>query len=188
MRLVTAAVLVFATAFGLGAALTIAAPAQPASHIVNGVDFDELSFGKIHLHKGTYTADDPRITTTIDSFYHGQVAGKTLAVVVLRDELPATGYDESAEMFEVNAGKANHLSSLGDFSFYSEGDGPYPDNWIYVSFADNKLYADVWDHGHRCDKRHDWVASTYTIRGSKLQRIDVLRHHRKGLPVDCRAE
>jgi len=180
MRFAAACVFAFVVSFGLGA-MTLAAP----SHIVNGVDFDELTFGSIHLHKGTYTADDPRITTTIDSFYHGQVAGKTLAVAVLRGELPATGYNASAEAFEVSGGKANHLASLGDFSYYSEGDGPYPDNWIYVSFVGGKLYADVWNHDHRCDKLHDWVVSTYTVKNNRLLRINVLRHHRRGVPVEC---
>ncbi len=183
MRFAAAVVFVFASAFALGA-VTRAAP--PSSHSVNGVDFDELTFGSIHLHKGTYTADDPAITTTIDNFYHGQVAGKTVAVAVLRGELPATGYNASAEAFEVSGGKANHLADLGDFSYFSEGDGPYPDNWIYVSFADNKLYADVWNHDHRCDKLHDWVVSTYTMKNDHLLRINTLRHHRKGTPVECK--
>jgi hypothetical protein len=184
MRLAAAYFCVFAAlTFG---SVHAAAPAQPASHVVKGVDFDELTFGSIHLHKGTYTADDPAITTTIDAFYHGQVTGKTVAVAVLRGELPATGYNASAEAFEVSGGKANHMGNLGDFSYFSEGDGPYPDNWIYVSFADNKLYADVWNHDHRCDKRHDWVVSTYTIRNNQLLRMNTLRHHRKGIPVECR--
>ena len=186
MRFAAALFAVVAPLFATSS-FTVSSAAQPSSHTVNGFDFDELKFGSIHLHKGTYTADDPAITTTIDSFYHGQVAGKQVAVVVLRGELPATGYNASAEAFEVSHGKATHLGGLGDFSYYTEGDGPYPDNWVYISFADNKLYADVWNHDHRCDKNHDWVVTTYTIRGSKLQRINTLRHHRAGMPVECRA-
>jgi len=184
MRFFAALLYVLASLFALGSVSGIATAASSA-HTVNGVDFDELTFGAIHLHQGTYTADDPHITTTIDSFYHGRLAGKAVVVVVLRDELPATGFNASAEAFEASGGKAMHLAKLGDFSFYSEGDGPYPGNWIYVSFADNRLYADVWDHGHRCDKHHDWVVSTYAMHGSQLQRVSVLRHHRKGVPLEC---
>lgn len=186
MRLAAASVCILATLLTLNP--TRAAADKSGPHTVNGVNFDELTFGSIRLHNGTYSAPDPPITTSIDSFYHGQVSGKTAAVVVFRDELPATGYNARAEAFEVSRGRANHLGALGEFSYYTDGDGPYPDNWIYVSFADNRLYADVWDHGHRCDKNHDWVASTYTIRGGKLRRINVLRHHRKGIPVECRTD
>ncbi len=185
MRFAAAVVFVLASLLTLNS-VPAAVPAQSLSHTVNGFDFDELTLGSIHLHKGTYTADDPRITTSSDNFYHGRVAGQTLAVVVLRDELPATGFNASAQAFGVLDGKASHLGNLGDFSYYSEGDGPYPGNWIYVMFAENKLYTDVWNHDHRCDKRHDWVVSTYTMKNNRLVRINRLRHHRKGITVECR--
>lgn len=49
---------------------------------------------------------------------------------------------------------------------------PYPGNWIHVSFANGKLYADVWQGNDL------WVAATYTVRNGKLVALDRLRHKR----------
>jgi tetratricopeptide (TPR) repeat protein len=165
--------------------LTAAAPA-PKSHVVGGVNFDEIDLGGgVRLHHGTFTAQDPAITTTLQSLFSGQVAGKTVAVTVLHYELPATGYNEGTQVFEVAGGQAKRLGSIGEFSFFSDS-GPYPKgSWVYVSFADGRLYADVWNEQKRCDKNHDWTSSTYTIRGGKLVRLYALPHHRSGVSVAC---
>jgi tetratricopeptide (TPR) repeat protein len=165
--------------------LTAGAPALK-SHIVGGVNFDEIDLGGgVRLHGGTFTAQDPAITTTLQSLFSGQVAGKTVAVALLHYELPATGYNEGTQVFQVASGQAKRLGSVGEFSYFNDS-GPYPkDSWIYVSFAAGRLYADVWNEQKRCDKNHDWTSSTYTIRGDKLVRLYVLPHHRSGVPVAC---
>jgi tetratricopeptide (TPR) repeat protein len=166
--------------------LLLAASAAPKSHVVDGVNFDEIDLGGgVRLHHGTFTAQDPAITTTLRSLFSGQVAGKTVAVGVLHYELPATGYNEGTQVFEVVGGQAKRLGSVGEFSYFNDS-GPYPKgSWIYVSFADGRLYADVWNAQKRCDKNHDWTSSTYTVRGDKLVRLYALPHHRSGVPVAC---
>lgn len=156
------------------------------THVVGGVNFDEIDLGGgVHLHHGTYTAQDPHITTSLQSVFSGRVAGKTVAVLLLQYELPATGYNEGAQAFEVAGGHAKALGSVGEFSYFNDS-GPYPKNgWIFVSFAGGKLYADVWNAAKRCDKNHDWVSSTYTIRGDKLVRVYQLAHHRSSVPIAC---
>lgn len=166
--------------------LLLAAAAAPKSHVVGGVNFDEIDLGGgVRLHHGTFTAQDPAITTSLKSLFAGQVAGKTVAVALLHYELPATGYNEGTQVFAVAGGQAKRLGSIGEFAFFNDG-GPYPkDNWIYISFADGRLYADVWNAQKRCDKNRDWTSSTYTIRGGKLVRVYALAHHRSGVPVAC---
>ncbi len=156
------------------------------SHVVGGVTFDEIDLGGgVHLHHGTYTAQDPHITTSLQSVFSGRVAGKTVAGLLLHYELPATGYDEGAQAFEVTGGHAKPLGDVGEFSYFNDS-GPYPKSgWIFVSFTGGKLYADVWNEQKRCDKNHDWVSSTYTIRGDKLVRVYQLAHHRSAVPIAC---
>lgn len=157
----------------------------PKSHIVGGVNFDELDLGGGHrLHNGTYTQDEPHIVTTLEGLYDGEVAGKTVAVALFRNELPATGYDASIEAYEVANGRATSLGTIGEFNFF-EDSGPYPDRWFYLNFSGGRLYADVWNAETRCDKKHDWIASTYTVRDDKLVLINQLRHHRGSLPFAC---
>ncbi|HEV2262784.1 MAG TPA: tetratricopeptide repeat protein [Candidatus Rubrimentiphilum sp.] len=169
----------------LGFLLQLPAVGAQNSHIVGGVNFDELDLGNGHrLHHGTYTQDDPNITTTLQDVFHGAVDGKVVAVVFFHDELPATGYDESITAFQVENGHAKTLGSIGEFSYYNDS-GPYPDKWFYVNFSGGLLYADVWNAETRCDKKHDWIASTYAIRAGKWMRINQLRHHRDSLPFAC---
>jgi tetratricopeptide (TPR) repeat protein len=166
--------------------LLLAASAAPKSHVVGGVNFDEIDLGGgVRLHNGTFTAQDPAITTTLQSLLSGQVAGKTVAVAVLHYELPATGYNEGTQVFEVAGGQAKRLGSVGEFSYFSDS-GPYPKNgWIYVNFTGGRLYADVWNAQKACDRNHDWTSSTYTVRGDKLVRLYALAHQRSGVPVAC---
>lgn len=58
---------------------------------------------------------------------------------------------------------------------------PWPGGWIHVSYADGKLYADVWDYAHQCDARRDWVVTTYTMRDGRLAALNTMRHHRAGV-------
>mgnify|MGYP001428882307 CR=1 FL=1 len=166
--------------------LLLAAAAAPKSHVVGGVNFDEIDLGGgVRLRHGTFTAQDPVITTTLQSLFSGQVAGKTVAVALLHYELPVTGYNEGTEVFAVAGGRAMRLGSIGAFAFFNDS-GPYPkDNWIYVSFAGGRLHADVWNPQKRCDKNHDWTSSAYTIRGGTLSRVYALPHHRSGVPIAC---
>lgn len=165
--------------------LAAAAPASK-SHVVGGVNFDELDLGGgVRLHHGSFTAQDPAITTTLQSLFSGRVAGKTVAVALLHYELPATGYNEGTQVFEVAGGRARSLGSIGEFAFFNDS-GPYPKgSWIYVSFSGGRLYADVWNAQNRCDKNRDWVSSSYTIRGDKLVRLNAMPHHRAGVAVAC---
>jgi tetratricopeptide (TPR) repeat protein len=166
--------------------LLLAAAAAPTRHVVAGVNFDEIDLGGgVRLHHGTFTAQDPAITTTLQSLFSGQVAGKTVAVALLHDELPATGYNEETQVFEVAGGRAKRLGSVGEFAFFNDS-GPYPKgSWIYLSFTGGRLYADVWNAQARCDKNRDWVSSTYTIRSDKLVRLNAMPHHRSDVAVAC---
>lgn len=165
--------------------LAAVAPA-PKSHIVGGVNFDEIDLGGgVRLHHGSFTAQDPAITTTLERLFSGMVEGKRVAVALLHYELPATGYNEGTELFEVADGRARRLGSIGEFEFFNDS-GPYPNGpWLYVNFSGGRLYADVWNAQARCDKNRDWVSSTYTIRNDKLVRLNAMPHHRRGVAMAC---
>lgn len=162
----------------------VAVGATPASLVVGGVDFGSLTYlrgtpNEVQLSGGNNpgSADRP-IDTTLQRLWSGLVGGDLVAVALLHFELPATGYDEESEAFEVKAGHAKSLGVIGSFAYFSDVGGP--SQWFLVTFRDGKLYTDVFDSTERCDPKRDWLASTYTVVKDKLVRIQQLRHHRSG--------
>ena len=91
---------------------------------------------------------------------------------------------DEAHAFLIAGGHATWLRELGGFAYFNDS-GPGVDPWILVSFRNDRLYADVWNTQTRCERNHDWLVTTYTMRAGMLEPIGRLAHHRPEVPVDC---
>ena len=160
------------------------------SHIAWGFNFDELHYTSgskvIQFHNGRY--EDPQgdlpSTRSIEGVIPGVLSGSHVAVVLERGEGPG-GYDESADVYRIEGGKATDIGGAGDIAFFQTGTGPWPegDNWYAFRFSQGRLYADIWHYETRCDRRRDWIVTTYALRSRKLVAVNKLFHHRAGAPV-----
>ena len=154
--------------------------------VVNGVDFDELTFRSMRFHRGVHAGTpDYEVDTKVMEVMSGRVGGRTVAVAWYRYVPPATGYSETVEAFLVEGGKATWLATLGEFAYFNDS-GPGVDPWILVSFAGDKLVADVWNISTRCNPKRDWIVTSYTVQNAKLRPAGRVAHHRAELAVDCR--
>lgn len=173
----------------LAAASSTATP--PASHVAFGFNFDELRYidtarnkKVIQFHNGHY--DDPYgdlpSTIDIEDVIPGRLSGAAVAIVVQRGEGPG-GYDEWADVFQIVGRSVKSLGTIGSFDFLNTGEGPQPDTWSAFRFRNNRLYADIWNREKACDRRHDWVATTYEWRSGKLVAVNKLLHHRANAPI-----
>jgi tetratricopeptide (TPR) repeat protein len=153
--------------------------------VVDGVDFDEVTFNSMRLHRGMHPGNATHPTETkLMEVASGRVGGRTLAVARYRYVPPATGYSESAETFLVQGGKAIWLATLGDFHYFNDS-GPGVDPWILISFGGNSLLVDVWNSLTRCNPQGDWIATSYAVRDERLRALNRVVHHRVELAVDC---
>jgi len=165
-----------------------------SSNVVDGVDFANLTYVNgpgncktAHMRDGRDADPSGEYDAEIQDVFAGRLAGRRVAVVILRCEYNGHGFDSQAQLFAIDSGKARRLGILGDGGMASSDSPlpPWPGGWIHISFADDKLYADVWDSDRRCDPHRDWVSSTYAIRDGILTVLSTLAHHRAGLPVTC---
>lgn len=167
-----------------------AASTARTAHVAWGFDFDELRYMSgskvIQFHNGQF--EDPQgdlpSTRSIEGVFAGTLSGSHLAVVLERGEGPG-GFDESADVYLIAGGKATDIAGVGDISFFQTGTGPWPqdDNWYAFRFSQGRLYADIWHYETRCDRKRDWIVTTYELRLGKLKAINRLYHHRTGAPV-----
>jgi hypothetical protein len=160
--------------------------------VVDGVDFGDMEYsgpGSCHdvsLTRGTYNSDGGEYFASIDDVFAGNVGGRTAAVVVLRCDYANQGYDEEAQLFTIEHGRATRVGVLGGAASWQDPLLPeYTPGWIYVDFEGGRLYADVWDRRNDCDPQSDWVMTAYTIRGGRSVKLDVEHHHRPGVPLAC---
>jgi hypothetical protein len=159
----------------------------PTGFVVGGVDLAEASFpssyGTVHLHNGQWDNGDwPDLH--LEEVVSGAVGTRTVAIARIRYELPATGFDASAEAFVIQGGSAVWLGQVGSYAYFSDT-GPYVKTWYVASFAGDRFFVDRWDSTQQCDPRADWVLTTYTVRGTTLVTLARAHHHRAGTPVAC---
>lgn len=140
--------------------------------IVAGVDFDDVGYSG--------PADCTR--RQVANLFAGAVSGVSVAVVMLRCDY-ADGFDTEAQVFRIVGANATKIGTLGESGMTSNGSvfPPPPGGWIYISFRDGVLYADVWDRTRACSDNGDWTSTAYAVRSEKLVALSTLRHHRKGL-------
>jgi lipoprotein NlpI len=154
-------------------------------HVVDGVDLDEVAFNGMRFHHGHHSGNaDNEEDTDLITVSAGRVGGRIVAVGRFRFTPPATGFSDEAHAFLIAGGHATWLRKLGGFAYFNDS-GPGVDPWILVSFRNDRLYADVWNTQTRCERNHDWLVTTYTMRAGMLEPIGRLAHHRPEVPVDC---
>ncbi len=154
-------------------------------HVVDGVDLDEVAFNGMRFHHGHHSGTaDNEVDTDLITVSAGRVGGRVVAVGRFRFTPPATGFSDETHAFLIAGGHARWLRRLGGFDYFNDS-GPGVDPWILVSFRNDRLYADVWNVETRCDRNHDWIKTTYTMRAGMLKPIGRLAHHRPEVPVDC---
>lgn len=154
-------------------------------HVVDGVDLDEVAFNGMRFHHGHHSGNaDNEVDADLVTVSAGRVGGRVVAVGRFRFSPPATGFSDETHAFLIAAGHATWLRKLGDFAYFNDA-GPGVNPWFLVSFRNDRLYADVWNRETRCDRKHDWLVTSYTMRAGMLQPIDRLAHHRPEVPVDC---
>ena len=118
----------------------------------------------------------------------GIVGGIETAIVTLYCSEHAAYDIHQARLFEIAHGIAKEIVAFDGFTGQGgEGfaDGPFPDRWIYTSYKDGRLYVDMWNQDKRCNRKSDWIASTYADRNGKVVQIFRELHHRAGLPRYC---
>lgn len=155
--------------------------------VVGSVDLGKLTYGNGPGNCKTVPSTGDGYQGYVDEAFSGNVAGQLVAVAILRCEYNGHGFDSQAQLFAIEGGKARRLGILGSGGMMSSDSPlpPWPGGWIHLSFADGKLYVDLWDYAHRCDATRDWASSTYTVRDGKLVLEGVLGHHRHGIGVAC---
>jgi len=155
--------------------------------VAGGVDFDNFHYtdgpgncAKADLHDGEGNYAGEEYDAEIQDLFAGSIAGTPVAIVALRCEYNGHGFDMNAQLFAVGGGHAHRLAILGEGSMTGPDSGfpPWPGGSFHFAFANGKLYADVWDHANACSKTSDWIATSYTIRGGRLVKLNVLHHHR----------
>ena len=154
-------------------------------HVVDGVDLDEVAFNGMRFHRGHHAGNaNNEVDFDLVTVSAGRVGGRVVAVGRFRFTPPATGFSDETHAFLIAGGHATWLRKLGDFAYFNDS-GPGIDPWFLVSFRNERLYADVWDRESQCNRNHDWVVTTYTLRAGRLVPIGRLAHHRPEVPVDC---
>jgi len=165
-----------------------------AGHIVGGVNFDEMTYtegpcsGVSHMHLGKY--DDPQEDqhADVEDVASGTIGGVLAAVVTLHCSAHAVYDSYEARLYEIAGGAAKQIAAIDGYDAQGgEGfdNGPFPDQWIATSFTGGRLYVDTWQQKKRCDRRHDWLSTTYADRNGKITRIFHEAHHRTGQALYC---
>lgn len=161
------------------------AQAADHPHTAYGFDFDEVrryEAGKkafVQFHRGTTGGE---YAWEIQDVRQGTLGGKSVALVIEHQDGPG-GYNEAAYLYLVSGNHVRLLGGLGDFSYFSTGDGPQPQSWSAYTFSQERLYADMFSRETECDPKRDWLVTTYELRSGKLIAVDKLYHHRSGMPV-----